>query len=47
MDVTLLVGRLTGPVMLLRGLSILIDREHCVQMVEGNRIQLWEPKAGF
>ena len=35
MDNTLLLAKVIGPVLLLRGVSILISRQHFVEMVEG------------
>lgn len=35
MDLTTLVARIVGPVLLVRGVSIVIDRQHFVKMVQG------------
>ena len=35
MDLTTLVARIVGPVLLVRGVSIVIDRPHFVKMVQG------------
>ena len=35
MDLTTLVSRIVGPVLLVRGVSIMIDREHFLKMVQG------------
>lgn len=35
MDVTLLIARIIGPVLLLRALSIVLDRDHFKRMLDG------------